>query len=108
MGDNINVEKLSLIWLDDSANESQDNIIGQQQLRLVDSNFKMFKNKNECEEHIKSQSADARITFIVNGRLGQQIVPEIHSLAQIVTIYIFCMNKEAHLIWSANYNKVFL
>jgi len=107
MGDNINIQTTSLAWLDDSPNDSQENIFTQQQLRLVNSNFKMLESINECEEYVKSQSADTSITLIVNGRLGREIVPVIHPLTQVVTIYVYCFNREAHAKWAKEFNKVF-
>ncbi len=108
MSDNINIQKTSLAWLDDSTNDSQDNVVAEQQLRLLESDLKMFKTINECEEYVKSESADTRITLIVNGRLGEQIVPVIDSLPQVVDIYVYCMKKEVHEKWAVNFNKVFV
>ncbi len=108
MSDNINVQKTSLAWLDDSTNDSEENVIAEQQFRLVESNFKMFKTKNECEEYLKSESVNTCITLIVNGRLGEQIVPVIHSLPQVVVIYVYCMKREVHEKWAANFDKVFI
>ncbi|CAF3527703.1 unnamed protein product [Rotaria sordida] len=88
MGDNIDIPKLSLVWLDNSNSDSQENVFTQQQLRLFDSNLKLFKTTNECETYIKSQSTDAHITLIVNGGLGKQLVPNVHDLSQIIAIYV--------------------
>jgi hypothetical protein len=97
-------EQLSLAWLDDSAND--ENLLNQQQLRLLDSNLKLLKNKDELDEYLKS--TDARITFIVNGSLGEQVVPAIHNSPKIIAIYIFCYNVEKHKIWSAKFTEVFV
>lgn len=107
MSESVDNQTTALAWLDDSINDSQDNNNVQQQLRLIDDNFKMFKTKTECDEYIKSQSANVHITLIVNGRLGQEIVPGIHALPQVVTIYVYCMHREAHEKWAANHEKVF-
>ncbi|CAF2600933.1 unnamed protein product [Rotaria sp. Silwood2] len=106
MSDNIDNQKSLLIWLDDSNSDSQENVIVRQELCLLNSNFKMFQTKNECEEYIKSQSADVHITLIVNGRLGHQLVPNIHDLPQIIAIYVYCMNQEEHKKWALNFAKV--
>ena len=106
MSDNSNDQKLSLAWLDDSAND--ENAANQQQLRLIDSDLKMLKNKTECDEYLNSQSDGARITLIVNGRLGQQIVPDIKESPKIVAIHVFCMNKELHWTWASKIDKVFV
>jgi hypothetical protein len=106
MGDNVDAQTTSLAWLDDSSNDSAENVFAQQQLRLLDKNLQIFKSIKECEDYIQSQSVDARITLIVNGRLGEQIVPSIHQLSQIIAIYVYCMNKAAHEKWASNHNKV--
>ncbi len=106
MGDNVDAQTISLVWLDDSSNDSAENVLAQQQLRLLDKNLQIFKSINECEAYIKSQSVDARITLIVNGRLGEQIVPGIHQLSQIIAIYVYCMKKEVHEKWASHYDKV--
>jgi hypothetical protein len=94
---------MSLVWLDNSADDDTT-----QQLKVLDNNLKIFKDKNECEEYVKSQSPDARITLIVNGTLGQELVPTIDSLPQIITIYVYCMNKEVHEKWAKTFPKVFV
>ncbi|CAF1153712.1 unnamed protein product [Rotaria sp. Silwood1] len=106
MNDISDNQTLSLIRLDDSNSASQENVIIQQQLQLLDSNFKMFQTINNCKEHIQSQTADAHITLIVNGRLGQKIVPEIHGLPQIIAVYVYCMNLAEHKKWALNFAKV--
>jgi hypothetical protein len=97
-------EQLSLAWLDDSAND--ENLLNQQQLRLLDSNLKLLKNKDEFDEYLKS--TDARITFIINGRLGEQLVPTIHNSPKIIAIYIFCYDVEKHKKWSSEFTEVFV
>jgi hypothetical protein len=106
MGDNSNDQKLSLAWLDDSINE--ENAVNQQQLRLIDNNLKILKNKTECNEYLNSQPDGARITLIVNGRLGKEVVPDIKESPKIIAIHVFCMNKEAHLVWASKIEKVFV
>lgn len=104
MSDMVDTPKISLIWLDDS----DENTAIQQQLCLLDKNLQTFKTISECEEYIKSRPADACITLIVNGRLGEQIVPNIHELPQISAIYVFCFKKELHEKWAKNHTKVFV
>jgi hypothetical protein len=106
MGDNVDAQTISLAWLDNSPDDAADHVFAQEQLRLLDKNLQIFKNIKECEDYIKSQSVDARITLIVNGRLGHQIVPDIHQLSQIIAIYVYCLNKELHEKWASNFNKV--
>jgi hypothetical protein len=108
MSDVIDVRKVSLAWLDDSTNDSEDNLFAQEYFRTLDGKFKRLKSRTEYDEYMKTQPADARISLITNGRLGQQIVPDIHSSTQIDKIYVYCMDKIAHEKWAKNYSKVLI
>ncbi|CAF1143683.1 unnamed protein product [Rotaria sp. Silwood1] len=44
--------------------------------------------------------------MIVSGRLGQDIVPSIHELRQVISIYVYCMDKSRHEQWARNFAKV--
>ena len=106
MAENINNEKSLLIWFDDVAIDSEDNKFAQEQLRAVNSNFRMIKSRAEFDEYVKSGSPDARISLIVSGRLGEQILPEIQSIVQIPNVYVYCIDKAKHEKWSKPYDKV--
>jgi len=101
-----NLETYSLIWLDSSAGTSQDAIQAQQYLRTVINYVKLFQQSDECEEYILSVPKDDRIILIVSGRLGRELVPRIHQLRQISSIYVYCMNKKKNEQWVQPFNKV--
>jgi len=101
-------QTISLVWLDSSHGTSVENISGQEQLRTFDANLKLFSGDNKCEEHIKSQSNEARIILIANGGLGEKIVPLVHDLSQIISIYIYCWDKIRHEQWANKFAKVFV
>ncbi|CAF1143075.1 unnamed protein product [Rotaria sp. Silwood1] len=44
--------------------------------------------------------------MIVSGQLGKEIVPSVHNLQQVVSIYVYCMNKEINEQWSSRFSKV--
>ncbi|CAF3945779.1 unnamed protein product, partial [Rotaria sp. Silwood1] len=44
--------------------------------------------------------------MIVSGRLGQEIVPSIHKLRQVISIYVYCMDKEVNRKWVDKFAKV--
>jgi hypothetical protein len=101
------IQTTSLVWLDDTAETSEENVSAQQHLRIFDTNLKIFKNDNECEQYLQSQSSHNHIVFIVIGKLGQNIVSRVHDFPQIVSIYVFCWNKSLHEEWANKYSKVF-
>ena len=103
---NASLETCSLIWLDATVNECQENINVQNQLRKLVYYFKMFTNCEECEQYIRSASIHNHIILVVSGHLGQVIVPRIHQIQQISSIYVYCMDKAKNEQWSSHYKKV--
>jgi hypothetical protein len=104
--ENTNLETISLIWLDAAVKTSTENIAAQDQLRLSINHLMTFDEEQLCEEYIRSLSENDRIVFMCSGRLGEQIVPRIHQLRQIFSIYIYCLNKEKHKQWADKFIKV--
>ena len=65
-----------------------------------------FENDQQCLQCIESIPKDDRIIFIVSGRLGQIIVPKIVQYRQIVSIYVYCMDREGNEKWAKKFKKV--
>lgn len=103
---NDNLETYSLLWLDAEVNSSKENVSAQKKLRSALNHIRTFEDVEECKEYIE-QSTDDRITFIVSGDMGQKIVPLVHALIQIVSIYVYCFNKKKHELWTAKFPKVY-
>ncbi|CAF1237620.1 unnamed protein product [Adineta ricciae] len=101
-----NLESLSLVWLDAHVDTSRENIQIQNQLRSIINYMKTFQDVLECEKYIRSVPDDDRILLIVSGGMGQQLVPSIHKLRQILSIYVFCLDKSKHEGWSQQYTKI--
>ncbi len=93
---NENLETYCLIWLDASVNGSQENIQAQQQLRSSINYLLTFQDDQQYLQYIDSVPKDDRIVLIVSGRLGRIIVPQIVQLRQIISIYVYCMDKKAN------------
>ncbi len=108
LDENSDVQTMSLVWLDDTIKTSEEDTAAQQELRTFDPNLKLFQNDTECENYIRSQSDQSCIILIVNGKLGQQIIPRIQDLPQIIAIYVFCFNIEFHQKWTKDIAKVFV
>ncbi len=101
-----NLETYCLIWLDASVNSSPENVKVQQQLRSSINHLLLFEDDQQCLEYIHSVPKDDRIVFIVSGKFGQIIVPQIVQLRQIISIYIYCTDKKANEEWSRHFTKV--
>ncbi|CAF4528963.1 unnamed protein product [Rotaria sp. Silwood2] len=94
-----------LIWLD--ANISvEENRNTEQRLRSIINNLLKFQDVTQCQKYIEERSHKDRLIMIVSGQLGQEIVPSIHKLQQVVSIYVYCMNKEKNEQWARTFAKV--
>ena len=95
-----------LIWLDATIDRSKQNFDVKCQLQRLSNHLKTFTDSHQCECYIRSLSPDGEIVLIVSGHLGQIVIPRIHQLRQISSIYVFCMNKEKNERWSKQFKKV--
>ncbi len=95
----------SIVWLDASVDNTQENLNAQQMFRTPTNHLKTYTNDKECENYIRSVPNNHRIILIVGGRLGQLIVPRIHQLIQISAIFVYCMDKRNQQ-WTKTYKKV--
>ncbi|CAF3690428.1 unnamed protein product [Rotaria sp. Silwood1] len=101
-----NLETFYLLWLDASVNATEENIQAQQCLRTSINCLETFENDEQCECYIQSLSSQDRVVFIVSGRLGKVIVPRLHSLRQLSSIYVYCMDKKTNEQWANKFAKV--
>ena len=44
--------------------------------------------------------------MIISGALGQHIVPVVHNMSQVDSIFIFCSNKQYHEQWTKEWSKI--
>jgi hypothetical protein len=98
-------ETICLTWLDSNLNNG-DNRGVEQRLRSIFNYFNKFNDIQQCQTYIEQQSKTDRLVLIVSGQLGRQIVPRIHQLQQVLSIYVYCANKEANQIWVRDHVKV--
>ena len=110
MNEKCNLESISLIWLDSNANLTEENRQTQDKLRSIISHLKIFDNCQLCLNFFQ-QNVDQeqdRFILIVSGQLGQEIIEQVHEISQIISIFVFCLNKDKNELWAKNYKKVFL
>jgi hypothetical protein len=98
------------VWCDASigtknnVNDDQNTII--QLARVVNQSRQLvhtFNELNACREFITHVD---NVCLIISGTMGQELVPLIHNLEQIHSIYIFCLNKAKHDLWAVHYRKI--
>ena len=102
---NQHLKIFSLIWLDANT-DLEGNRNAEQRLRAIINCLMKFQDVKKCQEYIEKQSEKARLIVVVSGRLGQEIIPSIHNIRQVVSIYVYCMDKKSHEQWARNFEKV--
>ena len=101
-----NLETFSMFWLDAQVNTTEDNRNTQLKLREIINHLKTFDDQGECHQRILSLSQEDRLVLIVSGRCGRQLVPQIHHLRQVSSIYVYCMDKKANELWAKDFIKI--
>ncbi|CAF1513815.1 unnamed protein product [Adineta steineri] len=100
------MQNVLLIWLDNNINENNadcSNTI--KQLKRVVNNVNTFTDGEQCVEFIQTINNN-KVCMIVSGSLGQHIVPHVHEMSQVDTIFIFCSNQEWHKQWAKEWPKI--
>ncbi|CAF4147861.1 unnamed protein product, partial [Adineta steineri] len=103
--DDKRLEIFSLIWLDANVNV-KDTRGTEVKLRSIINHIKKFQDIKQCQQYIQQTSQKDRLVIIVSGRLGREIVPYIHQLRQVISIYVYCKNKKNHEQWALKFSKV--
>ena len=98
-------DDLYLTWTHTKVNSSSENKDMQKKLQEIFNNFEPFESEDQCKNFI-DQNENKRFVLIVSGRVGRVLVPKIHALSQVISIYVYCMDKEGNEIWAKDYDKV--
>jgi tetratricopeptide (TPR) repeat protein len=99
-------EKNILVWLD-SNNDVTENSYRrtianlQQTIKMIHT----FTDPDKCVE-LLAQSRNNHAFMIISGAFGQNLVPIIHELPQITSIFVFCGNKPFHDEWAKKWSKI--
>jgi hypothetical protein len=97
------LELFSLVWLDDNLKEDRGT---EQKLRAIINHLKKFHDVHACQKYIEEKPKDDKLLLIVNGRLGRNLVPSIHNLLQVSSIYVYCKKEEENEQWVRKFTKV--
>lgn len=95
------VENCLIVWLDPDIDEDR-NQQSIEQLRLIINEVHIFNQLNLCIDYIEDIH-DERMLLIVSEEIGQQIVPLVHELSEIESIYLFCSSNPPE--WMSNIRK---
>lgn len=100
------VQNFLLVWLDgniDENNSDYQNTITK--LREVINTVHRFTDVGEFVRFITDMKGK-KAFIISSGALGQTVIPSVHDMAQVSTIYIFCGNKARHEQWTQQWPKI--
>ncbi|CAF1262994.1 unnamed protein product [Adineta steineri] len=100
------IQNVLLIWLDNNIDENNTDCSNTiKQLKRVVNNVNTFTDGEECVEFIQTITNN-KVCMIISGSLGKHIVPHMHDMSQIDTIFIFCNNQEWHKQWTKEWPKI--
>jgi hypothetical protein len=51
--------------------------------------WRNFNNVKQCQQHIEQRSKKDRLILIVSDQLGHEIIPSIHNIRQVMSIYVW-------------------
>ncbi|CAF0721296.1 unnamed protein product [Adineta steineri] len=100
------MQNVLLIWLDNNINDNNvdcNNTI--KQLKRVINNVNTFIDGEQCVEFIRT-IINNKVCMIVSESHGKHIVPHVHDMIQVDTIFIFCNNQECDKSWTREWPKI--
>ncbi|CAF1481444.1 unnamed protein product [Adineta steineri] len=100
------MQNVLLIWLDNNINDNNvdcNNTI--KQLKRVINNVNTFIDGEQCVEFIRTITNN-KVCMIVSESHGKHIVPHVHDMIQVDTIFIFCNNQECDKSWTREWPKI--
>ncbi|CAF1476619.1 unnamed protein product [Adineta ricciae] len=99
-------QDISVIWLDThihSSNPDYQNAITH--LQYIVNDIYTFTDNDECIDFILTLT-DTDVCLITSGSVGQRLVPCVHNISNIDSIFIFCDDQNRHEQLAKNWCKV--
>ncbi|CAF2683234.1 unnamed protein product [Rotaria sp. Silwood2] len=95
-----------LIWLDANIDESSEHYHNSiKHLRCTVNTIETFQDTEECVDYV-SKFQNEKAFLIISGALCQTVVPRIHQITQVYSVYVFCRKQEKYEEWVKNWSKV--
>ncbi|CAF1434436.1 unnamed protein product, partial [Rotaria sordida] len=67
--------------------------------------IKPYRDTEECINYI-SELENEKAFLIISGALCESVVPRVHNMTQLYSIYVFCRKKEKYEEWAKQWSKV--
>lgn len=101
-----NADAVVLMWADPTVQSNTENTHTLQSFANMYDGIYTFQTTDACENAIRQLPASNRIHLIVSGAFSRSLLPRIHELPQLSTVYIFCLEQQRYLIWAKPFTKV--
>ena len=100
------LQNYRLLWVDASIDETNEDCLhAMAQLRSVVNDVTVFTDPDACVDFLGGVTKE-RVFVIISDSLAQALVPRIHSMAQVSTIYIFSLNPAQPEPWAKQWSKI--
>ena len=95
-----------VVWVDGTIMESDKDFQRTlSQLLNAVHDVTIFTQLDKCVDFLQEVQTE-EVFVIASGYLGKQLVPQIHSMIQLNTVYIFCGNQTTHEQWAKEWPKI--
>jgi tetratricopeptide (TPR) repeat protein len=100
------VQNFLLVWLDSNIDETKEDCRNTiTHLRRIVNAINLFTNTDQCITFL-TQIENEKAFLIVSGSLGKLVMPTLHEISQLDSIYIFCEKKSCHEQWTKQWSKI--
>jgi hypothetical protein len=100
------LETFSVFWINGKVNKDEKSQYTDRKLRAIINHLKIFEYVDECQRYIQTMAKEDRFVLIVNDRYSQKLIPTIHHLPQVSSIYIYCADEHINKQWTKGFSKV--
>ncbi|CAF1171859.1 unnamed protein product [Adineta ricciae] len=100
------IQNFLLVWLDCTIDESSNDFLNSfVRLQCFVNVLNTFTDIDECIDFV-SDITNEKVFLITSGSLGRRVLPLVHNIPQLDSIYIFCENKSIHERWAKDWPKI--
>jgi hypothetical protein len=94
------VQNFILVWVDLRIDKANDNDFSSSitELRRIVNTINTFTDADQCIDFV-TNIKDEKILMIISDEFVENVVPLVHDITQINSIYIFCKNKSQNNSW---------
>ena len=75
------------------------------QLRRAVNSINTYTDDEECIQFLETMVQE-KACMIISDALGEHVVPRVHNMSQVDSIFIFCSTKKYHEGWAKEWPKI--